>query len=231
MLVCVYSLTIMASSVEEITRYMPFVSYAEPEVIHYVLKFKKDVHANDVAKGQIDESNDIEPDLKQNKGPEHKDQFMPNEEKKIDTFSDWNEWCVDTDVIDQQDDDEWNKTELSSEWERSEYNADGNDELVEQSLRKRLAQLREVSRYNEQQILRQIESGGALHWDIIWSLSSKFEPGDDENRCVICYEPYVLYNNKPVGCITTRCRHIFHAKCINEWKKHRNSCPMCRGNM
>ena len=44
------------------------------------------------------------------------------------------------------------------------------------------------------------------------------------NVCPICYED--LENDKL--CYITTCNHSFHKKCLFEWLKHNNSCPMCR---
>ena len=48
-------------------------------------------------------------------------------------------------------------------------------------------------------------------------LSSK----SNNNICSICLE------NINSECIT-KCKHVFHNECINEWKKYNNKCPLCR---
>ena len=41
-------------------------------------------------------------------------------------------------------------------------------------------------------------------------------------NCCICLDD-ILSNIK-----TTKCNHIFHKKCINNWLKEKNECPLCR---
>ena len=43
-----------------------------------------------------------------------------------------------------------------------------------------------------------------------------------ENRCSICLEDL----NDDI--MTTSCGHTFHNNCINEWKNHASTCPICR---
>ena len=50
--------------------------------------------------------------------------------------------------------------------------------------------------------------------------------GNDE--CKICYTPL---NEEPV-CMVYECGHVFHCRCINNWRSslasNRNTCPVCR---
>jgi hypothetical protein len=46
----------------------------------------------------------------------------------------------------------------------------------------------------------------------------------DEKKCVICLEYFV---NGDV-LTTIPCFHVFHPKCINEWFKNKNTCPICK---
>jgi hypothetical protein len=46
----------------------------------------------------------------------------------------------------------------------------------------------------------------------------------DEKKCVICLEYFV---NGDV-LTTIPCFHLFHPKCINEWFKSKNTCPICK---
>ncbi len=62
-------------------------------------------------------------------------------------------------------------------------------------------------------------------------LSFKMKKTDLENlkgndTCVICYDIYKIQGKK---CIKLpACDHTFHMKCIGEWFKKNNSCPICR---
>lgn len=43
-------------------------------------------------------------------------------------------------------------------------------------------------------------------------------------ECSICYEQISLKNK-----VETSCKHLFHSKCLGEWKlRDNNSCPLCR---
>jgi hypothetical protein len=44
--------------------------------------------------------------------------------------------------------------------------------------------------------------------------------------CAICFEP--LENDEGCGVMVLGCRHAFHALCINENRRHRQECPVCR---
>ena len=48
---------------------------------------------------------------------------------------------------------------------------------------------------------------------------------DDEKECCICLQK--LKNNIS----KLDCFHLFHDKCINEWRKKNNICPICRKNI
>jgi len=43
------------------------------------------------------------------------------------------------------------------------------------------------------------------------------------DNCSICSEPITkeLY-------VITKCNHVFHPKCLNEWMNSKLSCPLCR---
>ncbi|RZC40468.1 E3 ubiquitin-protein ligase RNF181-like [Asbolus verrucosus] len=40
--------------------------------------------------------------------------------------------------------------------------------------------------------------------------------------CVICHE------SKRIHCRSLDCQHSFHRRCIREWEKISNTCPICR---
>ena len=44
-----------------------------------------------------------------------------------------------------------------------------------------------------------------------------------EDNCSICYNLITSNKFKALSCT-----HIYHTKCIHEWLKNNNSCPMCR---
>ena len=47
---------------------------------------------------------------------------------------------------------------------------------------------------------------------------------EDEKECVICLEDYKnedYFTNLP-------CAHFFHTKCIVDWLKRTNDCPICK---
>lgn len=55
---------------------------------------------------------------------------------------------------------------------------------------------------------------------------SKLEDLKENDTCVICYDKYKIQGKK---CIKLpACDHAFHMKCIGEWFKKNNSCPICR---
>ncbi len=42
------------------------------------------------------------------------------------------------------------------------------------------------------------------------------------DECAICLEPLISGHEK------LKCKHNFHKDCISEWKKHKDTCPLCR---
>jgi Ring finger domain len=47
---------------------------------------------------------------------------------------------------------------------------------------------------------------------------------DRDNSCMICFA--VVFEGERVG-IMPNCDHIFHSKCLKDWLKRRNVCPLC----
>ena len=47
---------------------------------------------------------------------------------------------------------------------------------------------------------------------------------DDLNRCVICLDDF--QENDEI--LSLPCVHIYHAECIKEWLRKRNTCPICK---
>lgn len=48
----------------------------------------------------------------------------------------------------------------------------------------------------------------------------------DDINCVICMEKYSKENNDKI--VSLPCGHIYHKKCITEWLKHQDKCPLGR---
>ena len=44
-----------------------------------------------------------------------------------------------------------------------------------------------------------------------------------DNICIICFEPIEKKYS-----FTDTCEHTFHKKCIEDWAKLQNTCPVCR---
>ena len=49
---------------------------------------------------------------------------------------------------------------------------------------------------------------------------------DAEDVCAICRDPLV---NEPA--CQTRCRHLYHTRCLQQWSCQSEECPMCRGDI
>ena len=54
-------------------------------------------------------------------------------------------------------------------------------------------------------------------------LSQKSTFKEQELECPICLESL-----KQKNIHITKCKHVFHRKCINEWTSKRPYCPLCR---
>lgn len=55
----------------------------------------------------------------------------------------------------------------------------------------------------------------------------KIKIKDDElllNECIICLENYK--KNDEISILS--CDHYYHTKCLNEWLKKKEECPLCR---
>ena len=48
---------------------------------------------------------------------------------------------------------------------------------------------------------------------------------DDKKECCICLD------KNTTEWVRTPCDHEFHKKCINDWYKTKNTCPICRSNL
>ncbi len=52
-----------------------------------------------------------------------------------------------------------------------------------------------------------------------------------ENTCVICLTNLIDLEDQPgyiENVVLTKCNHVFHASCLDEWKKINPICPICR---
>jgi hypothetical protein len=49
-----------------------------------------------------------------------------------------------------------------------------------------------------------------------------------EDPCPICLSP--LGEGEGIQ-LLPRCKHSFHSKCIEEWRKRKDECPVCRKNI
>lgn len=48
----------------------------------------------------------------------------------------------------------------------------------------------------------------------------------DKDECSICFLTMKSKESSKLRVLT--CKHVFHAKCIEEWNKINNTCPICR---
>lgn len=48
---------------------------------------------------------------------------------------------------------------------------------------------------------------------------------DDTKECCICLDKNIN------EWVCTSCNHEFHKQCINDWRKTKNTCPICRSNL
>lgn len=49
----------------------------------------------------------------------------------------------------------------------------------------------------------------------------------EHTSCPICLDDYV--DNSIVS--QTKCKHLFHEKCLKSWTDKNNTCPNCRNNL
>ena len=59
-------------------------------------------------------------------------------------------------------------------------------------------------------------------------MRGKFNPAEHDGtvECNICFEEYDA--NSKIVKLPCDARHFFHEKCIEEWLKQNNSCPLCK---
>ncbi|TGZ58280.1 hypothetical protein CRM22_009738 [Opisthorchis felineus] len=71
-----------------------------------------------------------------------------------------------------------------------------------------------------------VRSYGQIHEAPTQLENTKDCVAETEDRCMIClddYEPKDLLR-------AMRCRHEFHAKCVDKWLKTKRTCPLCRAD-
>lgn len=56
--------------------------------------------------------------------------------------------------------------------------------------------------------------------------TSRFQPQQEPVECTICLTE--LEPHDKVGRLT--CSHLFHVDCLKEWIRHKNHCPLCKGD-
>lgn len=58
-------------------------------------------------------------------------------------------------------------------------------------------------------------------------IKGKYKDGEhDDKECTICMEEYMP--NDEITPLPCDARHYFHSKCIENWLKSNNSCPLCK---
>ena len=78
---------------------------------------------------------------------------------------------------------------------------------------------------NLHKLLKEIEDLEKLNWKFV--PNTKMKQIDEEASCSICLEDFKLGDDSAV----TKCNHIFHKSCIEEWYDRKSSCPNCRENI
>ena len=52
-----------------------------------------------------------------------------------------------------------------------------------------------------------------------------------ETACVICFEEFGIGKIGKVLECNQKGKNYYHEKCLVEWLKQKNECPMCRGDV
>ena len=55
-------------------------------------------------------------------------------------------------------------------------------------------------------------------------LKTKILQKDHDDNCSICFEAIKIQTTV----YDLKCKHLFHTKCLDEWKNHKNTCPLDR---
>ncbi|KAG0482454.1 hypothetical protein HPP92_010538 [Vanilla planifolia] len=64
----------------------------------------------------------------------------------------------------------------------------------------------------------------SIYWPSLSSSGFSCHGDDDDAKCIICQEEYVV--GEEVGRL--QCDHRFHVDCIREWLRLKNWCPICK---
>ena len=57
---------------------------------------------------------------------------------------------------------------------------------------------------------------------ILRKMRKSYCPDMESNECPICME--VVVHDVEI----TKCKHVFHSKCLSEWSNSHDTCPCCR---
>jgi hypothetical protein len=95
--------------------------------------------------------------------------------------------------------------------------------LRKQEAAKLAEELRKIDEATRKEEFRQSRIADALDGECTICLES-MDKDKDKNaieKCLSCLEEKDIPSQLP-------CDHFFHGKCIKNWKKQRNECPLCR---
>lgn len=55
----------------------------------------------------------------------------------------------------------------------------------------------------------------------------EYKDGCKDKDCIICLDTFQAGEDASV-IVSLKCKHTFHAKCIDDWLKKQARCPLCR---
>lgn len=58
-------------------------------------------------------------------------------------------------------------------------------------------------------------------------INTKPVPNEKENDCSICFEKIEIGEK----IFDLDCKHVFHEKCLSNWVKYKQDCPVCRDSI
>ena len=69
-------------------------------------------------------------------------------------------------------------------------------------------------------------SGGGASYKVTpgYGRRTTLVQNNDDSQCCVCMEPF----QSPCVVLRTDCGHMFHSECLDEWVRHKNSCPLCQ---
>lgn len=62
-----------------------------------------------------------------------------------------------------------------------------------------------------------------VNYQKIYAVNLQYDPENHGNSCYLCHNIYT--SNDTIS--LTRCNHVFHAKCMDEWFDYHSTCPSC----